>query len=296
MIKRRFLKKEQELMTTAFRFGTVGSPLSTPARPGGTVGGILRTAALGLDCLELAWVRSVRVSPATCEAIRAEAERKEIALSVHAPYFINLNADATEWPKSRKRLMDAAGFGYLAGATDIVIHPGSYFGRPPAEVLRVAVPRLRDCVRELRDRGNPVILRPEVMGKSALLGSLEDVLALSAEVEGVLPCMDFAHLHARTGAWNSLEEWLVVLETMCKTLGQESLRRMHIHLSGIEYTEKGERKHLPFREADLKYKQLLSAMAERGCSGRILCESPILEKDAVLLRETWKKLLSAKTP
>jgi deoxyribonuclease-4 len=276
-------------MASTFRFGTVGSPLSTSAKPGGTIGGIRRTAELGLDCLELAWVRSVRISPAACEAIRAQAESSGIALSVHAPYFINLNADSAEWPKSRRRIMDAAHFGNLAGATDIVIHPGSYFGRTPAEVLKTAVPRLRGCVAELRAKGNPVVLRPEIMGKTALFGSLEDVLALSAEVDGVLPCLDFAHLHARTGAQNSYAEWLGILKAIRSTLGAESLQRMHIHLSGIEYTAKGERKHLPFSEADLDYPQFLAVVKARGCAGRILCESPILEKDAILLRDTWRK-------
>jgi deoxyribonuclease IV len=277
-------------MTSSFRFGTVGSPISTPSRPGGTVGGIRRMADLGLNALELAWVRSVRISPASCEAIRAEAQQHDVALSVHAPYFINLNADSTEWPKSRKRIMDAAHFGHLAGATDIVIHPGSYFGRDPKEVLATAVPRLKACVKELRRQKNPVVLRPEVMGKSALLGSLADVLILSQEVEGVLPCFDFAHLHARTGVLNSYAEWMGILEAIRATLGKDALRTMHIHLSGIEYTVKGERKHLPFREADLKYEELLRALAASGCAGRLLCESPILEEDALLLRGTWKKI------
>ncbi len=276
-------------MESKIRFGTVGSPLSTPAKPGGTVGGIQRSAELGLDCLELAWVRSVRISPASCEAIRLQAGKSGVALSVHAPYFINLNADSTEWPKSRKRIMDAAHFGNLAGATDIIIHPGSYFGRPPSEVLKIAVPRLKGCVKELRDQGNPAVLRPEVMGKAALFGSLEDVLALSAEVDGVLPCVDFAHLHARTGAQNSFPEWIGILDAIRSALGEAGLRRMHAHISGIEYTAKGERKHLPFAESDLDYPQFLAAVKARGCAGRILCESPIMEKDAVLLRDTWRK-------
>jgi deoxyribonuclease-4 len=276
-------------MASTFRFGTVGSPLSTPPKPGGTVGGIRRMAELGLDALELAWVRSVRISPATCEAIRAEAQQSNVSLSVHAPYFINLNADSTEWPKSRKRIMDAAHFGHLAGATDIVIHPGSYFGRDPKEVLRKAIPRLKGCVKELRRQKNPVILRPELMGKSALLGSLEDVLAFSREMEGVLPCLDFAHLHARTGAVNGYEDWMEALRSIRAALGEDALQKMHIHLSGIEYTAKGERRHLPFGEADLKYTEFLRALADSDCAGRILCESPILERDAILLRETWKK-------
>jgi deoxyribonuclease-4 len=92
----------------SFRFGTVGSPIATPKKPGGSVGAAIFTAELGLGGLELGWVRSVRVSENTCSLIREAAEEHDVALSVHAPYFINLNADGDEWPRSRKRLMDAA--------------------------------------------------------------------------------------------------------------------------------------------------------------------------------------------
>jgi deoxyribonuclease-4 len=277
-------------MTPQFRFGTVGSPLSTPPNPGGTIGGIRRAAELGLDALELAWVRSVRISTAACEAIRLEAERHNVAISVHAPYFINLNADDEEWPKSRKRIMDAAFSGRLAGATDIVIHPGSYFGHPPEEVLQKAIPRLQGCVAELRAAGNPVILRTEVMGKTALLGSLEDVLRMAQAVDGAAPCLDFAHLHARSGAANTHAEWMDILAQVRTRLGDSAAANLHIHLSGIEYGPKGERNHLTFQEADLAYRDLLQALADSGCGGRILCESPILEKDALVLQKAWREI------
>ena len=280
----------------SFLFGTVGSPLSTPKKPGGTVGGIQRSADLGLRALELAWVRSVRVTEAKCAEIKAAGQESGIALSVHAPYFINLNADATEWPKSRKRLMDAAHYGNLAGATDIVFHPGSYFGRDPKEVLAVAVPRLRDCVKELRDAGNPAILRPEAMGKSAMLGSLEDTLVMSQEIEGVAPCLDFAHLHARPGdgSVNSYAEWTAVLRQVKKTLGAKALKDLHIHLSGIEYGPKGEKQHLPLAKADLKYKELFRALADLKCAGRILCESPLMEDDALVMQQAWAKTVRSR--
>ena len=101
----------------SFRFGTVGSPISTPKKPGGSVGAVLRLAELELSALELGWVRSVRVSEKTCADIKAAAAENNVNLSVHAPYYINLNADDEEWPKSRQRLMDAAHYGNLAGAT-----------------------------------------------------------------------------------------------------------------------------------------------------------------------------------
>lgn len=276
-----------------FVFGTVGTPRSTPKKPGGTVGTIHHLADQGLMAFEIGWVRAVRVSEKTCQQIREAAEARGVLLSVHAPYFINLNADDEEWPKSRQRLMDAARYGYLAGATDIVFHPGSYFGRPPEEVLEVAVERLRSCAEELQAEGVEVTLRPETMGKGAMLGSLEDTFVLAREVPGVEPCLDFAHLHARPGdgSMNSYEEWREVLQAYREALGEAALRRLHCHLSGIEYGPKGERNHLMLADSDLDLEGLLRALAEFGCGGRILCESPNdMDKDAQVIKAAWERI------
>jgi len=279
-------------MTLSFQFGTVGSPTGTPKKPGGSVGAILFSKSIGLETLELGWVQSVRISEATCAAIKQAAGEQGVSLSVHAPYFINLNANEEEWPKSRQRLMDAAHYGNLAGATDIVFHPGSYFERPPEEVLKVAIPRLQGCADELRAAGNPVTLRPETMGKSAMLGSLEDTLAMGRAVEGVQPCLDFAHLHARPGdgTFNTYDEWAYALDGYAKILGEAALQRLHIHLSGIEYGPKGEKNHLKLAEADLDICALFRALKDFGCAGRMLCESPIMEEDALEMRRVWSEV------
>jgi len=279
-------------MALSFRFGTVGSPLGTPKKPGGSVGAIEFSRSIGLNTLEMGWVQSVRVTEATCALIKEKAVEQAVALSVHAPYFFNLNATDEEWPKSRKRLMDAAHYGNLAGATDIIFHPGSYFERPPKDVLKVAVPRLKDCVKELRKAKNPVTLRPETMGKSAMLGSLEDTLAMSAAINGVQPCLDFAHLHARPGdgTMNTVKEWTRLLEAYQASLGKDALKSLHIHLSGIEYGPKGEKNHLALGKSDLKLNALLEVLKDFGCAGRILCESPIMEEDAQTLKKTWMKV------
>jgi deoxyribonuclease IV len=278
---------------TSFRFGTVGSPLSTPKKPGGSIGGIIRTRELGLGALELGWVNSVRVSEETCRRIQMTGQEQDVWISVHAPYFINLNADETEWPKSRKRLMDAAHYGNLAGATDIIFHPGSYFKLQPEEVLRVAVPRLEGCIMELREAGNQVTLRPETMGKSAMIGSLEDTLVMSTAIPGVEPCLDFAHLHARPGdgSLNTCDEWSRLLELYGSALGEDALRRLHIHLSGIEYGPKGEKNHLPLEESDLSLEELYKSLDNFDCQGRILCESPVMEEDALKMQQTWLEFL-----
>lgn len=276
-------------MPLSFRFGTVGSPIKTPKKPGGSVGATIYTRELGMGALELGWVRSVRVSESTCEKIKQAGAEHDVLLSVHAPYYINLNADEEEWPKSRKRLMDAAHYGNLAGATEIIFHPGSYFGNPPDEVLPTAIKRLSGCVEELRAAGNPVTLRPETMGKSAMLGSLEDTLEMSKAIEGVQPCLDFAHLHARTGdgSVNSYDEWCQIFEKYASVLGKASLKDLSCHLSGIDYTEKGEQSHLPMEESDFDLHALFKALHKFGCAGRLLCESPVMEEDALLFQKTW---------
>lgn len=278
---------------STFRFGTVGKPRSTPKKLSGSPGTIVHLASQNLGALEIGWVHSVRVSAATCQKIKETARKHDVALSIHAPYYINLNAKAEEWPKSRQRLMDAATYGHLAGATDIVFHPGSYFGQTAGQVLKTALPRLQGCVQELRAKGNPVTLRPETMGKGSLLGSLEDTLALSSQIEGVEPCLDFSHLHARAGdgSINSFSEWSGILEAYADSLGVDALQRLHCHLSGIAYSPKGEQKHLMLDDSDMDYEALLRALIEFDCGGRILCESPNdMDKDAFVIKNTIQRI------
>lgn len=283
------------MANSAFVFGTVGSPSSTPPKPGGSVGAIQHLADLGLLAFEIAWVRSVRVSEKSAAAIKEQAAASGVKLSVHAPYYINMNADDDEWPKSRKRLMDAAEAGHWAGATDIIFHPGSYFGQPPELVLEKVLPRLHGCVDELRANDNPVTLRPETMGKRAMLGSLTDTLVMSQEVEGVEPCLDFSHLHARAGdgSVNSYDEWSTFLQAYQEALGKAALKRLHCHLSGIEYNETGERNHLMLADSDFNLDGLMKALSDFGCGGRIVCESPEMAQDALVIKQAWNNASQA---
>ena len=116
------------------------------------------------------------------------------------------------------------------------------------------------------------------------------MLNLCSEVEGLAPCIDFAHLHARTGRYNSYYEFKSVLALTERRLGRAALDNMHIHLSGINYTRYGETMHLNLRESDLKYTELLQALKEQDVKGCVICESPNLEEDALHLQETYHKV------
>src|SRR6185369_10768419 len=177
--------------------------------------------ALGLDHLEIAWVQSVRVSDETCAEIKAAGEKYNVTISIHAPYYINLNSQTSElMAKSDERLLAAARKGYLAGAKDIIFHPGSYHSQPPEQVYERAKQKLLEITGILREEGVDVIIRPETMGKGAMFGTLEETIQLSKDVPGVLPAIDFAHLHARTGKNNSYKEFSQMLKAVEKGLGR----------------------------------------------------------------------------
>jgi deoxyribonuclease-4 len=93
---------------------------------------------------------------------------------------------------------------------------------------------------------------------------------------------------------NTYDEWAALLKKYQKALGKKSLKRLHIHLSGIEYGPKGEKNHLALAKCDLKLDALYQALCDFGCAGRILCESPLMEEDALIMKKTWMKLSGEK--
>jgi deoxyribonuclease-4 len=151
--------------------------------------------------------------------------------------------------------------------------------------------QLQTTAEQLRDEGIQVCLRPETSGRASQFGSLEEILKLSEEIPGVGPCIDFGHLHARAaGAMNTYTEFGIILKTVRDTLGPSALEDMHVHLQGIAYGEAGERKHLVLTESDMQYGELLQALVDWRARGTVICESPNLEDDAVLLQQTYRRL------
>ena len=271
-------------------FGPAGIPHSTPRKS--TADGVKEVRSLSLDAMEIEFVYGVNLRPEAAEKVRKIAEKEEVRLSVHAPYYINLNAqDEKKMVASKRRIVDSAIVGSLAGAHSIVFHPGFYLKMEKSRVYKNIKKTLEEVVEMVKERGAEVILRPETTGKHTQFGSLEELFSLSSEIEGVLPCLDFSHLHARAGGRvNSYEEFCTILSSYESHLQKESLKNMHIHVSGIEYTDKGEKNHLNLRDSDFKYFELIKALKEFECAGLVISESPNLEEDALLLKKIYKEM------
>lgn len=278
------------LVMSELLFGTAGIPLST--HPETTADGIRRIAALGLDCMEIEFVENIYLNEAEARAIAGVSRNNSIRLSVHAPYYLNLNAhEPRKFHSSQGILHKAARIANLCGAESIIFHAGFYLGDPPEEAYQTIKTAMQNVLKKLEEENNPIILRPEVSGKNTQFGTVEELIRLSLELPRVAPCVDFAHWHARSGNFNTYEEFDGLLTDIERKLGQSALQDMHIHVSGIEYGANGEKRHLPIRDSDLRYEELLHAWKDHNIKGRVICESPAQEDDALLLKQAYLKWL-----
>ncbi|MCX9025122.1 MAG: TIM barrel protein [Candidatus Methanoperedens sp.] len=265
-------------------FGTAGTPLSSKGND--SISGIGRVHELGLGCMELEFVRGVKMGEKTARSVREVAKKLEVRLSAHAPYYINLNAEGETLVKSKERILNSARIGSVCGAKSVVVHAGFIQGGGRRAVYEKIKKELIDIREQLEKEDIDIILRIETMGRGSQFGTLDEVLEIT-EVEGVLPCIDFSHLHAITGKYNSHDEFSSILARVEDRLGRFGLDNMHIHVSGIEYSEKGEKRHLVFSESDFKYKELAQAFSDFDIRGMVICESPNLEADAMALKKEY---------
>ncbi|MFC2016386.1 TIM barrel protein [Chloroflexota bacterium] len=277
---------------TELLFGTAGTPHSASSRT--TISGIERIAELGLGCMEVEFVRGVRMGKHIARQVAETATREGIKLSAHAPYFMNFNAHEPEKIRaSQNRLLQTARIASLCGTQSVVFHTAFYLGDSPEKTYNTVKKYLEETLNQLTRENNRVWIRPEVMGKGSQFGTIEEILNLCIELEGLAPCIDFAHWHARTGVFNSYQEFASILLQIKEQLGMAALDNMHIHCSGIKYGGKGEIKHLNLKESDLQYIELLKALRDYEVKGLVICESPNLEDDALLLQATYNTLTKA---
>lgn len=272
------------------RFGCSGIPLSTPAN-GKTWNGVQHIRKLKLDAMELPFVHSVYLKSDTAEKVNIERLKNDVTLTCHGSYYINLNAkEPQKRGASRSRVLQAADMSRQAGAWSVVFHGAFYLGMEKEAVYNTVKKEMQKIIDELKDKGNEIWIRPETTGKPTQWGDYKEIIRLSQELEQVLPCVDFAHLHARTnGKYNTKAEFQQVLEDIEKGLGKEGLDNMHIHMSGINYGEKGEKNHLFLEDSDMNYQDLMKVLKEFKVKGVVVSESPNLENDALLMKKTYEE-------
>ncbi len=236
-------------------------------------------AHFGLNAFEYQCGRGVRISAEMAGRLGAAAQAANIALSLHAPYYISLSsAEDAKRDASIDYILQSARAITAMGGTRIVVHSGSTAKMTRAEALMLASQTMKKALAALDAEGlSAVRICPETMGKIGQLGTLDEVLALCRLDERLIPCIDFGHLNARTfGSLKKMADFEAIFDAIENALGASRLQEFHSHFSKIEYTQRGgELRHLTF--ADEIYGPLFEPVAEltvrKNLSPTFICES-----------------------
>ena len=276
------------------RFGPAGIPAQCNGT--GTLDGVKCCAELGLTAMEMEFVRGVRMKEELARAVGAEAKKFDISLSSHAPYYINLcSIDEEKAANSRRHIYEAATATFYAGGRITVFHSGYYQDFTREEAYKIAKKNLQETEEKLKQEGIECILGAETVGKRSQFGGLNEVIKLAQEIETVQPVIDFSHLVARGDFQLKTEaDYKKLFDLLEKELG-DYVKHFHGHFQEVNYSDKGELNHLKLGSNDEPpYKPFMKMLAENGYSGTIISESPIIELDALKMKEEYEKQLKAK--
>ncbi|MBE7706635.1 MAG: hypothetical protein E7Z91_05285 [Cyanobacteria bacterium SIG30] len=259
----------------------------TPMQAGGYKMACDTLRELNLDGMEIEFVHGVRMSEETQEIMKNT--KKNLYFTAHSPYYINLNAKEEEKVQaSIKRILDTATMTESLGGYSIVYHAGFYLGKSAEDTYNQIKKCHEEITKKMEEKNLNIWIRPETTGKKSQWGDLDEVIKLSKDFNKVLPCIDFAHLHARSnGKFNTYDEFSKIFEKIGNELGQIALDNFHAHVAGIAYSEKGEKHHLILQESDMNYKDLLKAFKSFDIKGVVVCESPNIETDCKILKDYY---------
>ena len=237
---------------------------------------------LGLYAFEYQSTYGVRIGESSALKLRESAEENGVLMSMHCPYYVNVCSKEEEKIESTiDRLVQSAKVGEFMGAYRLVFHPG---------LAKKTYTRLLERCEE--EGIENFTFAPETTGKRSQLGNIDEIIEMCASFDHFEPTIDFAHVHARgRGILNEKEDYNCIFSKLEDNL---DIDRLHCHFTTIEYTDKGEKKHHTLAEDD-EYgphiKDLLLNLIENDWKATIICETPLIDQDALRMKQLYDSLI-----
>lgn len=218
-----------------------------PAGIGGekeAVSNLKKFAEKGINACEIPFTYQIYIKDKkVMKEIKETAKKLDVKISIHAPYWINLNSkEKKKIEESKKRILDCCKVGNEIGAYIVVFHSGFYGKMSKEETYQNIKHAIIDIMKVIKKNKWKVKLAPETMGKVNVFGDIDEILRLVKET-GCFFCMDFAHFLARNRGKSKYSE---AYEKISK------FHELHCHFSGIEWTKAGERKHKITSETEIR--------------------------------------------
>jgi deoxyribonuclease-4 len=250
----------------------------------------------GLNAYEYQCTRGVRITQSFADALRVQAARYDVSLSIHAPYYINLaSPDQAIQESSKKHILKSFLAAKWMGATKVVVHPGAASKISRQEAMKNALVFLEKVMVEIdKEILDDCYVCPETMGKVNQLGTLSEVLELCKSHPRIIPAVDFGHIHA-LGQGSLVREanFLKIIEKIEHALGVETVKNLHVHFSPVEYSSSGERKHgsLKDKEFGPDFYPFAKVIWKKGLTPTIICESAGTQaEDAAFYKSVFRSL------
>ncbi len=233
---------------------------------------------MGLSCFEYSFGRGVNLSPKRALEIGEAFKANGIEISVHAPYYINLaNPEEENAEKSFGYILDSARAARYMGAKRVIFHPASQGKAERSAAVSLTIERFLRLKEKIYSEGfSDMLFCPETMGKIGQIGTIEEITEFCKIDDVFIPTVDFGHVNAREqGSLKTEEDYLLRLQYMIDNLGYEKMKNFHIHFSKIEYSSKGEVKHLTFEDKIYgpEFYPLAKALKKLKLEPVIICES-----------------------
>jgi deoxyribonuclease-4 len=292
--------RERTTMANHPRFGPAGVPPFFRTLGAEVADVPLLLHEEGLDAFEyqaVRWGPKPQMKQESAEQLGIEAKKNDVLLSLHGSYFVNLAGSKEVVEASKRRLVACATAARWMGANVVVFHLGYYGAGGRARAFRDCAEALKDVVATMTQLGiRDTKLGPETMGKPVQVGSLDEILTLCETVERIQLVIDWGHLHARSGGrLSSVEDFRAVVEEAEKRLGTEAVRDMHCHFSKIEFTKHGERRHhiLDEKRFGPEFEPFATVISDFKLCPVVICETPLLDVDAVKMRDEYNSMASS---
>jgi len=272
-------------------------------------------AAMGLSAFEVNFGRGIKMGDKMAQELGAEARKHNIAVSIHAPYYINLASPDPAYVKKSygyiKSCLDVArkinsplqGEGVAppkggdgVGPSRLVVHIGSQCDLPREVAIENCKRNIKWVADELVKNGfTDFLLGIETMGRPKAIGNVREVCEICRDAGPyIVPVLDFGHINAieRGSLQKNPARFREVIDYCIETLGREKMERVHIHFSAIEFTQNGECRHTTLDDPkwNFPFEPLAQVIKEYKLQPTIICESEdIMAQDAKQLLDIWQK-------
>ncbi len=233
---------------------------------------------MGLDCFEYSFGRGVNLSEQKAISIGKAFKENGVDISVHAPYYVNFANPLDEnAEKSYGYILQSAKAVKLMGGNRVIFHPASQGKLAREDAVELTKKRLKILSERVYENGlDDVLFCPETMGKLGQIGTIEEITEFCKIDKIYIPTVDFGHVNAReNGSLKTEKDYFDRLSYMVDQLGYEKMKHFHIHFSKIEYSQKGEVRHLTFEDTIYgpNFEPLAEALKKLVLEPGVICES-----------------------